>query len=152
MSREDFDGTSISGAHVGDHINKSLSVATEAGTEPVQMALSLGVEAANIRRLTVQLQDRTGEAITGVVRLSLRLHSATMIESLAAAATLTEVAGGGTFVSTDAQAAAVLDTEADGTALVDIEDVTGVLVGDLNLLISPLDREGQEQFLAVTFA
>ena len=152
MSIADFNGTSNAAEHIGDKAAKNLAKALSAGTEPLQLSLSLGAEAANIIRLSIQVKDREGRDLAEVVRLNLRLYAATMIEALAAAATLSEVASNGSAVTTDAQAGLVLDTESDGSAQVDIEDVSTALVGDLNLLIEPLEREGKLQFLAVTFA
>lgn len=150
MSERDFDGTSVSGAHIGDKNSKNLAAALAAVTEPVSFTLTLGAEAGNTRRLTLAAKDRAGRTLAESIRVHLRLYSATMIEALAAAATLTEVTGA--FVTTDAQASAILDTLADGTATVDIEDVTTALAGDLILLVEPIDREGPSQYLAVTFA
>lgn len=145
-------GTSASPAHIGDEMAKKLVAATEKGTEPVQMTFSLAAEAGNERQLSIQVQDRNGDDLAEVVRLDLRLYDAAMVESLVAASRLDAVTDNGSAVTTDERPGLVLDTESDGSALVDIVDVSTSLTGDLNLTIEPLDREGSKRFVVATFA
>lgn len=152
MSNPAFDGTSLAAAHIGDARANKLSAAIEPGTEPLKLTYSLGAEAGDVIRIGIQAQDRDDQNLAESVRLHARVYDADAIEAVAASWTLSEVAGEGSLVTNDAQAACILDTEADGSASLDLADVSTAYVGDVYVLFEFLDREGATFLATVTFA
>lgn len=84
-------------------------------------SLSLGAEAANVRKLSVQIKDLGGNDVAAAHTIHVRLYAGTMIESLAAAFTLAD-GGAGSVVSTTANAALLYSTDATGLAEINITD------------------------------
>lgn len=153
MSSNTLDGTSVSRAHIGTKRSKTLAAQTNPELPPVVFSGELGAEASNIRRLTLTAKSSGGDTIKKAVRSHLRLFNENMVELGSAAGTISEVSGGGSVITNDAQAAGIFDSRSsDGVLLVDIEDVTGALVGDLILLVEPIDQQGAKLFVPVTFA
>lgn len=147
----DFNGTGLAATHIGQKKAKNLSRALSLTTEPVLFSLSIGAEAADVIRLSLQAKDRGGNLLSEVVRAHVRLYDAAMIESLAAAFTLSEVANSGTVQTTDAQASVLVDTELTGLAELDVTDVVGASGATIHCLVEPVDREGPTQQIDITF-
>ncbi len=153
MGASDFDGKSVSIEHIGSDRNDVLAGLLNPDTKTVKLALSLGAEAADVRRLAIQAVDAGGNALRTAARLQVELFDDKMVAALVAAASLSEVSGFGTFISTDVQPAALLNMTSDGTALIDVTDESGALVGDLYCKVSVVgSRGGFSQLIAVTFA
>lgn len=141
MPNPNYNGTALSPAHIGDEANASL--------DPVKAQLTVGAEAANAIPITIQMLDASGKALRKATRVHLRLYSAAMIEALAAAYTM--AASTGTEVSTTAQAALVVDTNALGQAVVAVTDVAGTSTDQLFLEAKPLDVPGATVLTSLTF-
>lgn len=86
--------------------------------------ITVGAEAANVIKLSIQIQDLGGNNVAAAHTLHVRLYAGTMIESLAAAYTLTD-GGSGSVVTTTGNAAVLYTTAADGLAEVNVTDVAG---------------------------
>lgn len=151
MGIEDFNGTSNSAAHIGDKAAKNLAAALFPTTEPLKVVITAGAEAADIIRITLQVQDRDGRNLAESAKLHVRLYDAAMVESLVAAFTLTEVASEGSFVTTDVRPACIIDTESDGTASIDVEDEATGSGLTIHALVEFLDREGATFLQTLTF-
>ena len=112
------------------------------------LTLTVGAEAADVIAVTV-----AGPA--QVAQYHARLYEATMIEALAAAATMAET-GVGAEVSTTAQAALVFTTDASGAATLSITDVAGASSKTFYLEVTPASasagaKAGPSALVAVTF-
>ena len=150
-SDADLNGTHLAGSHIGDKASDNLAAALFAGTEPVKLSqVSLAAEVGNARLLTLQVQDRAGRALAERVDFHLRSYGAAMIEELVAATSLTAVTGDAE--TTDAQAAAIFKSDTAGLIAVTVTDVSTALVGDIEILAEPVDREGPTQRFTVAFA
>lgn len=146
-----FDGTSMSGAHVGDHAsNNAWKGLDREASEVVLVSYEVGTEAANAIAVDIAIQDRDGNALAETVRLACRVYDADMVEALVAAWTMAET-GAGVEVSTTAQPALLIDTDENGVAQVTVTDVSGAYAGDVYLEIKPVDREGAAQMVVLTF-
>lgn len=144
---ERFNGTSISPAHVGDTIAENLDV--------VSFSISDGGEAgggaaANEFRVTLQAKDANDKDLKEVVRLEVRMHDADLEHVAVTAHTISVITG--TAVTADAKPGLVLDTDANGTAVVDVLDVSGVLAAATWLRANPVNRAGEVAWHQMTFA
>jgi hypothetical protein len=147
-----FEGTSLAAEHIGDKQSQNLSaLASDANAEFCKLECTAGAEAANAITVAVQAKTLGGKNLAKSVRLHGRVYAATMIESLAAAATL-GVAGEASLVTASAQASALIDLGSDGNGSIVVTDVSGALAGDLILELEPVDRGGVKTFLILTFA
>lgn len=146
-----WDGTSLSGAHMGHVAHENLAAAIDTpATEVAKLSVTVGAEAANVIPVSVVAQDRAGNVLAQSIRLHCRLYTEAMIEVLAAAYTM--AASVGTVVSTTAQAALVVDTTAAGLATINVTDVSTTSTDTLYLEITPEGREGASEIVALTFA
>ena len=144
---EKFDGTGISPEHVGDVVAASL--------DSLQLAVSDAGEAgggaaANEFRVSLQVQDSNGKNFKAVTRLELFMFDANTEPEVVAAHTITAITG--TVVTADAKANLVIDTDANGLAVVDILDVSTVLAADTWLRAEPIDRTGKPTWHKMTYA
>ena len=148
-----FNGTSLDGAHIGAKPSANAAAALLGAAQVVLIdeVLPRAAEAANVITVALQAKDRGGENLAQAVRLHCRVYELTMIEALAAAWTLAETGAGGE-VSTTANAALVIDTDANGRADVALTDVSGAVAADIFLLVTPVGREGAPQLFTLTFA
>ena len=121
------------------------------GKVPVVPSLAAAAEAGNAIAVTIGLIAPGNGTVGRTQRLHCRLYAATMIESLAASFTLAET-GTGTEISTTANAALLIDTDAAGAAIVTVTDVSGVFVGTVYLEVAPVNLLGSPRILALVFA
>lgn len=118
---------------------------------PVVPSLAAAAEAGNAIAVTIGLIAPGNGTVGRTQRLHCRLYAATMIESLAASFTMAET-GTGTEISTTANAALLIDTDAAGAAIVTVTDVSGVFVGTVYLEVAPVNLLGSPRILALVFA
>lgn len=140
---EIFNGTSISAGHVGDAANNALNTRT--------VQLTPNGDTGDAQTVDIQVLDADGKPLRAVTRIEIRLFQATMIEALAAAWTMAET-GAGTVVSTTANAALVLDTDANGQAQVTITDVATGTTATLYAKAKALNVSSAETLTAIAFA
>jgi hypothetical protein len=97
---------------------------THVRTQLCTVSLTAGAEAADVIAVTVNVTDLGGTAVSRAQRVVFTVYEATMIEAVAAAFTCAET-GAGTEISTTANARLVIDTDANGDAIVSVTDVAG---------------------------
>ncbi len=151
-TKENLNGTSVSGAHIGGQASRRLaaSVKDDALT-PCVPAGTAGAEAANAIPVDLQLVDADGKALKSSRRLLCQALDADMEPAAAAALTLAET-GDGDEVSTSARAGLLITTSAAGKAQVTMTDVSGTLAATVYLKVSPVDGLGAPALVPLTFA
>ena len=142
-----FDGTGLSPEHIGELVAASV--------DSLQLAVSDGGEAgggaaANEFRVTLQVQDSDGKNFKEVTRLELFMFDANTEAVAAAAHTITAITG--TVVTADAKANLVIDTDANGIAVVDILDVSTLLAAATWLRAEPINRTGKPTWHTMVYA
>ena len=142
MGNPKFDGTSISESHIGSAAAESLDI--------LQVQAVPGGDLGNTQVVDLQVLDANGKPLKEVTRVEFRLFEATMIESVAAAWTMAET-GAGTIVSTTANAAIVLDTDANGQAQVTITDVATATAATLYGRSTVLNKPSRVTLTPITF-
>lgn len=122
----------------------------------VTATLTAGAEAANVIPVTINLTDLTGLVpVSRVQRFVCSLFEATMIEALAAAFTMAET-GAGAEISTTGNARLVIETDANGDAIVSVTDVLGASGKTMFLIVEPVPDTGSNThgfpiMLSITF-
>lgn len=142
-----FNGTGLSPEHVGsvaadnlDVLRADLSDEGEAG----------GGAAADTFRVTAQVVDANDNPVKESVRLEMQMHDTDLEPTGTAAFTITAVTG--TAWSNDGGAGLVIDTDAEGKAVVDILDATGSLAADGFLRVAPVNASGEARWHQMTWA
>lgn len=116
-------------------------------------SLSIAAEAADVIKLSVQIVNLAAANVAAAHTIHVRLYAADMIESLAAAFTLTD-GGAGAVVSTTANAGLLYTTTAAGLAEIDVTDVaggSGATIYAEVLVESAGNYVGLANFIAITF-
>ena len=119
-------------------------------TNLVYASLSAAAEAGNARAVTVQVKDFNDDNVSEVVYLQCQLFDAAMLESLTADFRLAE-SGAGAPVSTTSKPTVIISTSAAGAATLTVTDVQGASGATVYLVVTPLNKFGRPQYLALTF-
>jgi len=116
------------------------------------MHLTAGAEAADVIEVTAQLRGNAGAASDNVAEQgTFLLQLLDDNAELAAAAAFTAGVTTGTAVSSDTRPAMVIQTDASGTAVVDVTDVAGGSGETVHVLATPLNFGGRPNLLSITF-
>lgn len=118
--------------------------------------LQAAAEAGNAIAVTVQLKDAANVNLARAQRLHCRLYDASMLEAVVGSWTMAET-GAGTEISTTARPALLVDTDANGAAVVTVTDVSGTFAGTVYLEVVPVIVPGSVEpgvpaIIALTFA
>lgn len=121
----------------------------------VTVTLSAGAEASNVIAVTVNLVSITGAAVSRTQRLVCSLYEATGIEAIAALFTMAET-GTGTEISTTGNARLIIETDANGDAVVSVTDVATASGKTMYLIVQPCPPSGTNEYglpamVAITF-
>ena len=147
MSNRRFNGTSLAEEHVGAAIAENLDVLSFTVTDAGEAG---GGAAAQTFRVTLQAKDANDKDLAEQVRLELRIHDADLEHVAATVHTISVVTG--TAVTPNAKPGLVLDTDANGTAVVDVLDVGGILAAATWLRVNPVNRAGEVAWHEMVFA
>jgi len=133
----------------------ALAPASYVATQLCTVTLAAGAEAADVIAVTINVADLGGTAVSRAQRLVCSLYEATMIEAVAAAFTMAET-GAGTEISTTANARLIIDTDANGDAIISVTDVAGASGKTMYLVVQPAPASGTNTYgapalLAITF-
>lgn len=121
------------------------------GLDVVQVALTANAEAADAIVVDIIVTDLDGNAVTEAITLECGVYEANMLQSLVADFRLAET-GAGAEVSTTAQPRLLITTSTAGLASVTITDVSTAFVGDVYLVVRPLNKLGVSVIETITFA
>lgn len=124
-------------------------------TQLVTCTLAASAEAANVITVTVNVVDLNGTAVSRAQRVKLQLYEITMIAALVGAARLAET-GAGSEITTTANAALIILTDANGDATVTVTDVMGASSKTFVLEATPIGvsgtyTHGTPTYVALTF-
>jgi len=111
--------------------------------------VTIGAEDTNVIELTLQVAEPDGTNVAAARSFWLRWHEATGIEAVAAA--ITNAATTGTEVSTTANAASLITTNASGVAVIDVTDIGGASGKTFYGLLIPVSALGRAQSITITF-
>jgi len=120
-------------------------------TQIVSTTLAVGAEATNVIAVTINVVSLDGTAVARAQRLICSLYEATMIEAVAAAFTMAET-GAGTEISTTLNARQIIDTDANGDAIMSITDVAGASGKTMYLVVQPAPVSGTNTYGAPSLA
>lgn len=117
-------------------------------------SLSAAAESGNVIAVTVQLQDVNGNSVASAKDLEIRLLDDNGdAPNPASAQKISKTSGdGATWVTAESKDSAIITTAADGSASIDVTDVSTASTDTFQLVVTALSGLGMASRVAVTFA
>jgi len=116
----------------------------------IYASLSAAAEIANVRAVTIQAKDFTGTNVAAACKFHCQVFDGNMLAAVVGSWRLAET-GAGLEITATAKPSLIVQTDANGVAVVSVTDVGGASNTTVYLKVSPLGLFGRDEYVALTF-